>query len=66
MKGEAIPSSPYLKDLVKWCKEAPEKIKETGCEIPSGLGLNQGDLYLGPGSILAIEGAVCIRSFDNV
>ena len=51
-------SSTYLKDLHKWASEAVEKIRETGCEIPSGLGLNQGDLYLGPGSILAIEGAV--------
>ncbi|ORX41060.1 histone deacetylase domain-domain-containing protein [Kockovaella imperatae] len=51
-------SSPYLKNLYKWASEAVNTIKETGCEIPSGLGLNQGDLYLGPGSILAIEGAV--------
>ena len=51
-------SSSYLKDLLKWATEAAEKIRETGCEIPSGLGLNQGDLYLGPGSVLAIEGAV--------
>lgn len=54
-------SSAYLKDLLKWASEAVEKIKETGCEIPSGLGLNQGDLYLGPGSILAIEGAVSVE-----
>ncbi|OCF78604.1 histone deacetylase HOS3 [Kwoniella mangroviensis CBS 8886] len=53
-----IPSSPYLKDLVKWASEAIEKIKETGCEIPPDLGLNAGDLYLGPGSIVAIEGAI--------
>ena len=51
-------SSAYLKDLLKWASEAVETIKETGCEIPSGMGLNQGDLYLGPGSVLAIEGAV--------
>jgi len=51
-------SSTYLRDLLRWATEAVEKIKETGCEIPSGLGLNQGDLYLGPGSVLAIEGAV--------
>ena len=51
-------ASPYLKDLYKWASEAVNTIKETGCEIPSGLGLNQGDLYLGPGSVLAIEGAV--------
>lgn len=49
-------SSPYLADLLKWASEAAEKIRETGNEIP--VGLNQSDLYLGPGSILAIEGAV--------
>jgi histone deacetylase HOS3 len=54
----ALPTSPYLKDLLKWASEAAERIKTMGCEIPAGLGLNQGDLYLGPGSILAIEGAV--------
>jgi histone deacetylase HOS3 len=51
-------ASAYMRDLLKWATEAPERIKTTGCEIPSGLGLNQGDLYLGPGSVLAIEGAV--------
>jgi histone deacetylase HOS3 len=59
LDGEAIPASTYLRNLHKWASEAIETIKTTGCEIPSGLGLNQGDLYLGPGSILAIEGAVC-------
>ncbi|KAK8850477.1 hypothetical protein IAR55_004395 [Kwoniella newhampshirensis] len=54
----SFPTSPYLKDLFKWASEAAENIKETGCEIPQGLGLNAGDLYLGPGSILAIEGAI--------
>ena len=58
LDGGPIPSSKYLKNLHKWASEALETIKNTGCEIPSGLGLNQGDLYLGPGSILAIEGAV--------
>ncbi|KAK4687187.1 histone deacetylase HOS3, partial [Tremellales sp. Uapishka_1] len=53
-------TSEYLKNLHRWASEAVEKIKETGSEIPSGLGLNQGDLYLGPGSILAIEGAVSV------
>ncbi|WVO17386.1 hypothetical protein L204_105078 [Cryptococcus depauperatus] len=53
-----LPTSGYLKDLVKWATEAIEKIRKTGCEIPEGLGLNPGDLYLGPGSILAIEGAI--------
>lgn len=60
LDGGPIPSSTYLKNLHKWASEALETIKTTGCEIPSGLGLNQGDLYLGPGSILAIEGAVCL------
>ncbi|WWD20659.1 hypothetical protein CI109_105135 [Kwoniella shandongensis] len=54
----SFPTSPYLKDLFKWASEAVEKIRETGCEIPQGLGLNAGDLYLGPGTILAIEGAI--------
>lgn len=57
-------SSPYLKDLFKWASEAVEKIKETGSEIPAGRGLNPSDLYLGPGSILAVEGAV--RAFGHV
>lgn len=58
--GTAFPSSKYLRDLYKWASEAVEMIKTTGCEIPRDpdLGLNAGDLYLGPGSILAIEGAV--------
>ncbi|WRT70654.1 uncharacterized protein IL334_007652 [Kwoniella shivajii] len=56
--GGTFPSSSYLKDLLKWGSEAVEKIKETGCEIPKDLGLNAGDLYLGPGSIIAIEGAI--------
>lgn len=60
LDGGPIPSSTYLRNLHKWASEALETIKTTGCEIPSGLGLNQGDLYLGPGSILAIEGAVSI------
>jgi len=59
-------SSTYLKDLLKWASEAVEQIKETGCEIPSGLGLNQGDLYLGPGSVIAIEGAVCCVTIISI
>jgi histone deacetylase HOS3 len=58
LDGQAVDASKYLKNLHKWASEAVETIKQTGCEIPPGLGLNQGDLYLGPGSILAIEGAV--------
>lgn len=63
--GKAVlPGSKYMRDLLKWAVEAPERIKNTGCEIPPGLGLNQGDLYLGPGSVVAIEGAVstCSRA----
>jgi len=60
-RGAAIPSSTYLRDLYKWASEAVDTIKSTGCEIPEGLGLNPGDLYLGPGSIVAIEGSVCGR-----
>lgn len=56
--GPSLPSSEYLKELLKWAQEAPERIRTTGCEIPPDRGLNQGDLYLGPGSVLAIEGAV--------
>lgn len=56
--GAGFPSSSYLRDLVKWANGAVDRIKQTGCEIPEGLGLNPGDLYLGPGSIVAIEGAV--------
>jgi histone deacetylase HOS3 len=57
-RGAALPSSSYLRDLFKWASEAVENIHTTGCEIPEGKDLNPGDLYLGPGSILAIEGSV--------
>lgn len=56
--GVALPQSPYLKDLFKWASEAVEMIRTTGSEIPPDRGLNAGDLYLGPGSVVAIEGAV--------
>ncbi|GMK54605.1 hypothetical protein CspeluHIS016_0111910 [Cutaneotrichosporon spelunceum] len=56
--GGAIPQSTYLKDLFKWASEAVETIRTTGCEIPQDRDLNAGDLYLGPGSVVAIEGAV--------
>lgn len=56
--GAALPQSDYLKDLFKWASEAVETIRTTGCEIPQDKGLNAGDLYLGPGSVVAIEGAV--------
>jgi histone deacetylase HOS3 len=63
LDGGAVPASTYLRNLHRWASEAVDTIKHTGCEIPPGLGLNQGDLYLGPGSILAIEGAVCLDLF---
>lgn len=73
-----FPRSPYLKQLCTWALEAPEKIKQGECEIPSRydpgvagstgerkegesssmVELNQNDLYLGPGSVEAIEGCV--------
>jgi hypothetical protein len=53
-----IPTSQYLRDLRSWGLNAPERIKATGCEIPDDRGLNVGDLYLGPGSVDAIEGCV--------
>ncbi|BEJ12158.1 hypothetical protein CspHIS471_0206180 [Cutaneotrichosporon sp. HIS471] len=56
--GGAMPQSTYLKDLFKWASEAVETIRATGCEIPKDKGLNAGDLYLGPGSVVAMEGAV--------
>lgn len=59
-RNAPIPSSPYLRDLYKWASNAVETIKNTGCEIPDDMGLNPGDLYLGPGSIVAIEGSVSI------
>jgi histone deacetylase HOS3 len=57
--SDGFASSKYLGELYRWASESLERIKEKGCEIPEGL--NQGDLYLSPGSILAIEGAVCRR-----
>lgn len=63
----AAPSSTYLPALLRWCLEAPEKVKRGECEIPTPrdgteegerMGLNVNDLYLGPGSIDAIEGCV--------
>lgn len=69
-----FPQSSYLRQLTCWAFEAPEKIRKGECEIPAtyrpigGLGsnqdnvepveLNQNDLYLGPGSVEAIEGCV--------
>lgn len=65
--GAPVPSSAYLPALLRWCLEAPEKIKQGKCEIPSAndgteegeqLKLIVSDLYLGPGSMDAIEGCV--------
>ncbi|KAL5508281.1 HOS3 [Sanghuangporus vaninii] len=46
----------YLESLVKWTKECMNKIKEGGSEIPEHL--SQGDLYLCPESLDAIQGAL--------
>jgi hypothetical protein len=53
-----VPTSSYLRQLTLWAINAPERIRTVGCEIPSDQGLNVGDLYLGPGSVDAIEGCV--------
>ncbi|KAK7462250.1 histone deacetylase [Stygiomarasmius scandens] len=46
----------YLINLTNWIKESTEKIGRGESEIPSGLA--QGDLYLCPGSLNAIQGAL--------
>ncbi|KAL1746541.1 hypothetical protein HDZ31DRAFT_81126 [Schizophyllum fasciatum] len=46
----------YLENLVKWAKESTEKIQQGGSEIPEGYA--QGDLYLCPESIEAMQGAM--------
>ncbi|KAJ3494925.1 hypothetical protein NLJ89_g10712 [Agrocybe chaxingu] len=46
----------YLENLTTWAKESHDKIAKGDSEIPHGY--SQGDLYLCPGSIAAIEGAV--------
>lgn len=65
--SSATPTSTYLPALLRWCLDAPEKVKRGECEIPRAgdgteegerLGLNPNDLYLGPGSVDAIEGCV--------
>ncbi|KAJ9107573.1 hypothetical protein QFC21_001032 [Naganishia friedmannii] len=65
--GAPVPTSAYLPALLRWCIEAPEKIKQGKCEIPSindgteegeQLKLIVSDLYLGPGSMDAIEGCI--------
>ncbi|KAJ7490690.1 Arginase/deacetylase [Mycena latifolia] len=46
----------YLENLVRWTKESREKIEKGESEIPTNL--SQGDLYLCPESIAAIQGAI--------
>ncbi|CAL1712270.1 unnamed protein product [Somion occarium] len=46
----------YLENLIKWSKESRDRIAQDGTEIPSPL--SQGDLYLCPESIDAIQGAL--------
>ncbi|KAJ7028426.1 Arginase/deacetylase [Mycena alexandri] len=46
----------YLETLVRWVKESREKVDNGESEIPENL--SQGDLYLCPESIAAIQGAV--------
>ncbi|KAG6827001.1 hypothetical protein H0H92_013616 [Tricholoma furcatifolium] len=46
----------YLEKLKGWARDSVEKINQTGSEIPEGL--SQGDLYLCPESINAMQGAV--------
>ncbi|KAJ7065157.1 Arginase/deacetylase [Mycena belliarum] len=46
----------YLESLVRWARESEEKINSGESEIPANLA--QGDLYLCPESMDAIQGAV--------
>ncbi|KAH8099559.1 Arginase/deacetylase [Cristinia sonorae] len=46
----------YLENLIKWAKESRDAIARGESEIPTGL--SQGDLYLCPGSLDAIQGAL--------
>ncbi|KAH8826523.1 Arginase/deacetylase [Flagelloscypha sp. PMI_526] len=46
----------YLENLIKWAKESRERISNGESEIP--VGFNQGDLYLCPESLDAIQGAL--------
>ncbi|KAJ7342711.1 Arginase/deacetylase [Mycena albidolilacea] len=45
----------YLENLVRWIRESKDKIDNEGSEIPENL--SQGDLYLCPESLVAIQGA---------
>ncbi|KAF8624393.1 hypothetical protein AX15_005879 [Amanita polypyramis BW_CC] len=46
----------YLENLVRWAKESLDKLAKGDFEIPEGL--PQGDLYLCPQSLNAIQGAL--------
>ncbi|KAH7915486.1 histone deacetylase domain-containing protein [Hygrophoropsis aurantiaca] len=46
----------YLENLVAWCRDSQINISKTGTEIPDGF--PPLDLYLCPGSIDAIQGAI--------
>ncbi|KAF5317544.1 hypothetical protein D9619_013147 [Psilocybe cf. subviscida] len=46
----------YLENLSKWIRESQDNVSKGGSEIPEGL--SQGDLYLCPTSINALQGAV--------
>ncbi|CAK5277106.1 unnamed protein product [Mycena citricolor] len=46
----------YLEKLVRWVRESQGKIDAGGSEIPEGLA--QGDLYLCPESLVAMQGAL--------
>ncbi|KDR83112.1 hypothetical protein GALMADRAFT_238934 [Galerina marginata CBS 339.88] len=56
----------YLENLAQWIKESRDKISGGESEIPDGYA--QGDLYLCPESINAIQGAVATvcEAVDNV
>ncbi|KAJ4491356.1 histone deacetylase domain-containing protein [Lentinula edodes] len=49
-------SNEYLRSLKKWSEDSIEKISKGDSEIPQGLA--QGDLYLCPESLNAIQGAL--------
>ncbi|KAG5221202.1 Arginase/deacetylase [Salix suchowensis] len=51
-----IDGDKYLENLTLWIKESRAKIANDQSEIPDGL--SQGDLYLCPGTLVAIQGAL--------
>ncbi|KAJ7228119.1 histone deacetylase domain-containing protein [Mycena haematopus] len=46
----------YLENLVRWIRESKEKVDKGESEIPESL--SQGDLYLCPSSLAALQGAI--------